>query len=363
MVAVDEVAGWSEALDVLIAGFGSRFSREAGWRRAVRYVRGRLAPLERKTGWHLAEAAGDRSPAAMQDFLTRTRWDAEGVRDDLQAYVIEHLGDDQAVLVLDETGFLKKGTRSVGVKRQYSGTAGRIENCQIGVFLGYASRYGRVLMDRALSLPEEWAHDDDRRRVAGIPDAVTFATKPKLGRAMLEPALAAGVPCAWVTADTVYGGDYALRLWLERQPLGYVLAVTSQQRAPAGFDTVKARAAHFAPGLWQRLSAGDGAKGPRLYDWAYQASPSRRPGWNRGLLVRRSLAEPDKVAYYLTCAPEQTPVADLVRIAGTRWTVETGRWRPVSRTPKMRSGWTSMRCVLGRLGTDISRSPCWPLPS
>ncbi len=323
MVALDEVAGWSEALDELIAGLGSRFYREAGWQRAVRYVRGLLAPLERKNGWHLAQAAGDRSPAAMQDFLTRTRWDAEGVRDDLQAYVIEHLGDERAVLVLDETGFVKKGRRSVGVKRQYSGTAGRIENCQIGVFLGYASRHGRVLMDRALYLPEEWTHDEERRRMAGIPDAVSFATKPKLGRALLERALAAGVPCAWVTADTVYGGDYALRLWLERQPLGYVLAVTSQQRAPAGFDTVKARAARFTADRWHRLSAGDGAKGPRLYEWAYQAAPSLRPGWSRGLLVRRSLTEPDKLAYYLTFAPDETALADLVRIAGTRWTVET----------------------------------------
>jgi SRSO17 transposase len=246
------------------------------------------------------------------------------VRDDLQDYVVEHLGDEAAVLVLDETGFVKKGTYSVGVKRQYSGTAGRIENCQVAVFLGYASCHGRALIDRALYLPVEWATDDERRWKAGVPETVTFATKPKLGRAMLERAVAAGVPCAWVTADSVYGGDYASRLWLERQPIGYVLAVTSKQRAPSGFDTVKERAAAcFGTGDWQRLSAGDGAKGPRLYDWAYREYPSLQPGWNRGLLVRRSIAEPDKLTYYLTFVPEDTPVGTLVSVAGTRWTIES----------------------------------------
>lgn len=321
MTGLAEAAEWSDALEGLVDGLGSFYST-AGRQRALRYLRGLLAPLERKNGWQLAEAAGDISPAAMQDFLARTRWDAEVVRDDLQAYVIERLGDPDGVLVLDETGFLKKGTHSVGVKRQYSGTAGRIENCQIGVFLGYAGRRGRVLVDRALYLPEEWAGDDDRRGAVGVPEAVAFSTKPKLGRAMLERAVAAGLPGRWVAADSVYGGDYALRLWLERQPLGYVLAVTSKQRAPMGFDTVKERAADFAAADWQRLSAGDGAKGPRLYDWAYRSYPSLREGWCRGLLVRRSLAEPDKLTYYLTFAPEGTPAATLVRVAGSRWIIE-----------------------------------------
>jgi SRSO17 transposase len=322
MTTLDEVDGWACALEELVRSLAACFYREAGLRRALSYLRGLLAPLERKNGWQLAEAAGDVSPAAMQDFLTRTRWDADAVRNDLQDYVVEHLGDEAAVLVLDETGFVKKGTYSVGVKRQYSGTAGRIENCQVAVFLGYASCHGRALIDRALYLPEEWATDDERRWKAGVPETVAFATKPKLGRAMLERAVAAGVPCAWVTADSVYGGDYALRLWLERQPIGYVLAVTSKQRAPSGFDTVKKRAAaRFGTGDWQRLSAG--AKGPRLYDWAYREYPSLQPGWNRGLLVRRSIAEPDKLTYYLTFAPEDTPVGTLVSVAGTRWTIES----------------------------------------
>jgi SRSO17 transposase len=323
MTMLIEVDGWAGALEQLVAGLAPRFFREAGWRRALNYLRGLLAPLERKNGWQLAEAAGDISPAAMQDFLTRTRWDADAVRDDLQDYVVEHLGDEKAVLVLDETGFVKKGTHSVGVKRQYSGTAGRIENCQVAVFLGYASRQGRALIDRALYLPEEWTADEERRRVAGVPEDVAFATKPKLGRALLEHAVAAGVPCAWVAADSVYGGDYALRLWLERQPIGYVLAVTSKQRAPSGFDSVKIRTrACFGADDW-RLSAGEGAKGPRLYDWAYKDYPSLQPGWTRGLLVRRSIAEPDKLTYYLTFAPEDTPISTLVSVAGTRWTIES----------------------------------------
>jgi SRSO17 transposase len=322
MTMLVEVEGWAGALERLVAGLASRFCREAGVRRVLSYLRGLLAPLERKNGWQLAEAAGDVSPAAMQDFLSRTRWDAEAVRDDLQDYVVEHLGDEKAVLVVDESGFLKKGTCAVGVKRQYSGTAGRIENCQVAVFLGYASCHGRALIDRALYLPEEGAADDQRRWKAGVPDDVSFATKPKLGRAMVERAVAAGVPCAWVAADSVYGGDYALRLWLERQPLGYVLAVTSKQRAPSGFDSVKIRTTTcFGADDWQRLSAGEGAKG--LYDWAYKEYPSLQSGWNRGLLVRRSIAEPDKLTYYLTFAPDGTPVSTLVSVAGTRWTIES----------------------------------------
>jgi SRSO17 transposase len=324
MMAIGEEERWASALEALVEQLAPRFRRLEARQRALMYLRGLLAPLERKNGWHLAEAAGDRTPDALHDFLGRARWDAEAVRDDLQAYVIEHLGEADGVLVLDETGFLKKGTRSVGVKRQYCGTAGRTENCQVAVFLGYASRRGRALIDRALYLPEEWAADAERRRLAGVPEEVVFATKPKQGRAMLERAVAAGVPCAWVTADSVYGGDYALRLWLERQPIGYVLAVTSKQRAPLGFDTVKQRtAACIGATDWQRLSAGDGAKGPRLYDWAYKSYPALRAGWSRGLLVRRSIAEPDKLTYYLTFAPEGTPVSTLVRIAGARWTVES----------------------------------------
>ncbi len=321
MAAMDEVLGWAGGLDELAERIAPRFVRAEPRRRASAYLKGLLAPLERKNGWQLAEVAGDTTPDAMQDFLARTRWDADAVRDDLRAYVVELLGDAGAVLVLDETGFVKKGSKSAGVQRQYSGTAGRIENCQIGVFLGYASRYGRALIDRTLYLPEVWAEDAGRRAEAGIPDQVRCATKPKLGRAMLARAHAAGMPFAWVTADSVYGADYPLRRWLQDRGLGYVLTVTRAQRL--GFGRVEDLVEEVPANGWHRLSAGDGAKGPRLYDWAYAAYGSdAAPGWEKGLLVRRSITEPEKMTFYLTLAPDGTALADLVRVAGTRWTIE-----------------------------------------
>lgn len=321
MAGMEEVEGWARGLDELAARIGAHFGRVEPRRRVLAYLRGLLAPMKRKNGWQLAEAAGDRTPDGVQDFLSRMRWDADAVRDDLRAYVVEHLGDPGAVLVLDETGFVKKGTKSVGVQRQYSGTAGRIENCQLGVFLGYASRHGRALIDRALYLPESWAEAPERRAEAGVPEDVRFTTKPKLGRAMLARALEAGVPFAWVTADSVYGGDYALRRWLQDRRLGYVLAVTSAQRL--GFARVGAWATAVPAEGWHRLSAGDGAKGPRLYDWAYATYPSDAvPGWAKGLLIRRPIAEPDELTFYLTHAPDTVRLEDLARVAGTRWTIE-----------------------------------------
>ena len=196
MATTEDGSAWADEFGALLGRLGPRFGRVEPRRRAAAYLKGLLAPVERKNGWQLAEVAGDRTPDGVQEFLSRVRWDADAVRDDLRAYVVDHLGDPGAVLVLDETGFLKKGDKSAGVQRQYSGTAGRIENCQIGVFLAYASRYGRTLVDRALYLPESWAADRARRAEAGIPEAIAFATKPKLGLAMLERADAGGVPFA-----------------------------------------------------------------------------------------------------------------------------------------------------------------------
>jgi SRSO17 transposase len=311
---------WAAALEALMARLDARFGRAEPRRRARAYVRGLLAPLERKNGWHLAEAAGDATPDGVQDFLARAHWDADAVRDDLRAYVVEHFGAPDAVFVLDETGFVKKGTKSVGVQRQYSGTAGRIENCQVGVFLAYASRRGYAFLDRALYLPESWAGDPARREEAGVPADVAFTTKPKLGRALLARAVAAGVPGAWVTADTVYGADSTLRRWIEAQGLAYVLAVTSDQRL--ALAPVAEWIADLPAAAWQRLSAGAGAKGPRLYDWAYVPYTGAPAGWRAGLLARRSLTKPDEIAYYLTQAPAATTVPDLVRVAGTRWVIE-----------------------------------------
>ena len=265
-----EVATWAAGWDAVQHRIGPRFARSEQRQRVRRYVEGLLSPVERKNGWQLAEHAGEARPYGMQRLLAGAKWDADAVRDDLRSYVLEYLGDPRAVLVIDETGFLKQGIKSVGVKRQYSGTAGRIENCQIGVFLSYAAAEGHVLLDRELYLPREWADDVARRREAGVPEAVTFATKPQLAQRMLERALGAGVTAAWVTGDTIYGGDRRLRVWLEQHEQPFVLAVTSDEPLWAVLDgrwgqpRADVIAAQIPADAWQRLSAGDGAKGPRF---------------------------------------------------------------------------------------------------
>ena len=324
---VGAVATWAEGLDAVHARVAPRFARAEPRRRALAYLRGLLSPVERKNGWQLAEQAGETTPDGMQHLLARADWDADQVRDDLRAYVVEHLGDEQAVLVIDETGFLKKGTKSVGVQRQYSGTAGRIENCQIGVFLAYASPKGRTFLDRELYLPKEWATDTARREAAAVPATIEFRTKPRLARAMLERALDAGVSAAWVTGDEIYGGDRRLRRWLEERQVPHVLAVKSTEplwtRTTWRQVAAKTLAAAIPDGEWQRLSAGEGAKGPRVYDWArvpIRALPE--PGWDYWLLVRRSVADPTERAYYVCFCPAGTPLAELVRVAGSRWAIE-----------------------------------------
>src|SRR3954454_16259632 len=327
--AVAAVEHWAEGLEALHARVGRRFARAEPRRRALAYLRGLLSPVERQNGWQLADLAGEPTPDGMQHLLARADWDADQVRDDLRAYVVEHLGEEQGVLVVDETGFLKKGTKSVGVQRQYSGTAGRIENCQIGVFLAYASGQGRTFIDRELYLPKEWAAEAARRKGPAVPETVAFRTKPQLARAMLERALAAGVPAQWVTGDEVYGGDVRLRVWLEEQHRPHVLAVKRTESLWSTTTWTQVGAAALADAVpeaaWERLSAGDGAKGPRLYDWArVPIRPLREPGWDYWLLVRRSLTDPTDRAYYVCFCPADTPLAELVRVAGTRWTIEEG---------------------------------------
>jgi SRSO17 transposase len=289
------------------------------------YVRGLLSPAERKNSWQLAEVSGDTTPYAFQHLLRRALWDPEAVRDELRRYVLQHLRDSEAVLVLDETGFLKKGRHSAGVARQYSGTAGRIENCQIGVFLGYASQLGHTLLDRELYLPQEWTDDRHRCRQAGIPEDRPFATKPQLARHMLQRVLTTGVPAKWVTGDSVYGDDRRLRLWLEAQPQAYVLAVSGKEYVWLGWQQrqVKTILAALPEDGWTRLSAGDGSKGPRWYDWRWLllADPVD-PAWRRWLLVRRSVSDPTELRGYVVFAPQDTTLAEVVRVAGTRWVIE-----------------------------------------
>lgn len=323
MMHTKQLRAWQTEFEHANARIADCFMRREPRERARAYLQGLLAPLERKNGWQLAEAAGDRSPDGVQDFLARDRWEADAVREALRDYVVAHLGEPDAVLVLDETGFVKKGAHSAGVQRQYSGTAGRIENCQVGVFLAYASRRGYAFIDRALYLPESWAQDARRRRQAHIPNAVAFHTKPQMGQMMLERTLAAGVPFAWVTADSVYGSASRLRRWIAAAGRSYVLGVLSSQHWSWPRQSAADLAATLPPAAWTRISCGAGAKGPRWYEWAYLTAPPAA-GFVHGLLVRRHPRRRSERAYYLTRAPVGTPLDTVVEIAGRRWTIESG---------------------------------------
>lgn len=283
---------------------------------------GLLAELPRANCWSIAEHAGDASPAGMQHLLSRACWDADGVRDDIRGYVAEHLGDPGAMLVVDETGDVKKGATSAGVQRQYTGTAGRVENCQVAVFLSYAAPGGHALIDRELYLPESWTSDPGRCAAAGIPDATTFATKPELALRMITRALDAGTLAGWVTGDEVYGADPHLRAGIEERQVSYVLAVAKSHRVAtaAGVLRVDALARKLPPRAWQRLSAGAGAKGHRWYDWAWVAIDPGVPG-RRWLLIRRH-RRTRELAYYRCYSPRHVPLTVLAAAAGRRWTVE-----------------------------------------
>jgi SRSO17 transposase len=326
-IEIEEVRAWAAGLEALHARIAGRFARAEPRRRVLAYLRGLLGPVGRKNGWQLAEHAGERTPDGMQRLLATADWDPDLVRDDLRGYVVEHLGDPGAVLVVDETGFLKKGTTSVGVQRQYSGTAGKVDNCQLGVFLAYASGTGRAFIDRELYLPRSWTNDPARCRAARVPEEVGFRTKPQLARVLLERALDAEVPASWVTADEVYGGDPALRRWLEDRGLSHVLAVKGTE--PLETTTQEsATATQVAAGVpveqWVAASAGHGAKGRRLYDWArVELAAPAAAGCQRWLLVRRSRRD-EELAFYVCFGPAETSLLGLVRVAGTRWAIEEG---------------------------------------
>jgi len=323
--AADAHAAWSERFNELFAQVAGDFPNARVRRHGRAYLLGLLSQAERKTSWQLAEFAGDATPDGLQKLLNSAPWGEDACRDAVARYVTREFGDPGAVLAADETGFLKKGRMSAGVARQYTGTAGRVENCQVGVFLAYCAPDGaRALIDRELYLPAQWTGDRQRCRAAGIGDEVAFATKPQLAKAMLARALKAGVPFRWAAGDEVYGASPELREWLESEKKGYVLAVACNatvetQAGPKRADEVTA----LVPGdAWQRISCADGSKGPRLYDWALVATDHQ----DRHLMVRRSLQPGEKgdleLAYYRCYSPGPVTLAELAAVAGARWGIE-----------------------------------------
>jgi SRSO17 transposase len=321
---------WEEEFEKLNQRIAGVYHNEAGQANARKYLSGLLSDAERKNGWQLSEKVGESTPYALQQFLYRGVWSADALRDELRSYVAETLGSEEGVLVVDETGFLKQGKKSCGVKRQYSGTAGRVENCQIGVFLAYASSKGYAMMDRELYLPKEWTEDELRRKESGIPDEVVFQTKPQMALTMIREAHKAGVPFGWVAGDSVYGDVRAIREYCESIGKGYVLCVSGKESLWIGFEPY--RVSELLSNLdadansWRSISCGKGSKGERMYDWQMLAlnSPSY-PGFpeaKRSLLVRKSQTTGEVRAYVCWSAHSAT-IEEYVRIAGVRWTVET----------------------------------------
>jgi SRSO17 transposase len=326
---------WASSLRDVKGRIRPLFQQERTAASAALFLDTLLGPERRKSGWMRAEAAGDRGPWRQQALLDRTRWDADALRDLVHDYALETLADPDAVLVLDETGFLKQGKASCGVGRQYTGSAGKITNCQIGVFAAYVSRHGHAFIDRALYLPKAWTDDPARTAAVHVPPDITFATKPRLALAMIERALAAGVPFRWVAADTVYGcGEIEVRL--RRAGKGYVLGANATDvfhswgDKPLIAGSAKAIAAGLDEHAWQRLSAGEGTKGSRLYDWAYceladldatEYAEGENGLWTRGLLIRRNI-EDGKLAFFSTWCPAGTGIEILVTVEGHRWAVE-----------------------------------------
>jgi SRSO17 transposase len=326
---------WASSLRDVKARIRPLFTQERVASSAGLFLDGLLGDEQRKTGWMRAEAAGDPGPWRQQAILGRGRWDADGLRDIVRDYALETLSDDDAVLVIDETGFLKQGKASCGVARQYTGSAGKITNCQIGVFAAYVSCHGHAFIDRALYLPKAWTEDAARMAAAHVPGKTAFATKPALARAMAGRAIAAGVPFAWVAADSVYGvGE--IEMALRRAGKGYVLGIASNHSVKSWGKAkpIAGTAESVAEGLvaenWKRLSAGDGTKGLRLYDWAYVELADLEAGvygegrsglWTRGLLIRRTIADQD-LAFFSTWAPAGTSIEKLVRVEGCRWAIE-----------------------------------------
>ena len=303
------------------------FASKSGRELAQNYILGLLGPAERKNGWQLAESLGFQTPYSIQQFLYRGSWSADELRDALRRYTVTYMGEPDGVLVVDETGFLKQGKKSCGVMRQYSGTAGKVANCQVGVFLIYATSKGFTFLDRKLYLPKEWIQDGQRCKEAGIPEGTEFQTKPQQALSMLQEAYNVGVPFSWVTADSVYGDYRNIRAWLESQDKYYVLCVSGKEYVWQGFEQVRVSSLleNLPEDIWFTGSAGNGSKGERLYDWGMIALNSPPEGsCRRWLLVRRSLTKAEEIRAYVCYGPSTTPLSKFIEIAGTRWKIETG---------------------------------------
>ena len=327
---------WASSLRDVKARIRPLFGQHRVVASAGQFLDGLLGSEPRKTGWMRAEAAGDSGPWRQQAILGRGRWDADALRDIVCDYALETLADEEAVLIIDETGFLKQGKASCGVSRQYTGSAGKITNCQIGVFASYVSRHGHAFIDRALYLPREWTDDAERLKAAHVPDKVGFATKPQIARRMIARAIAAEVPVSFVAADSVYGTG-EIETMLRKAGKGYVLGVASNHvfRSWSKKQLVGGAAAKIAQDLpksaWQRLSSGEGTRGPRLRDWTYLELADLDAGeynstltgkWTRGLLIRRSIADDDDLAFFSTWCPKGTTMEKLVLVEGHRWAIE-----------------------------------------
>ena len=305
---------------------GKVFASDPGFRTCQKYIKGLLGSAERKNGWQLSEAMGETTPYEIQQFLYRGRFSADEMRDVLREYVGEELGEEEGIMVVDETGFLKQGKKSCGVKRQYSGTAGRIENCQIGVFLTYASQKGHSPIDRRLYIPEEWIEDEERRKEAGVPETAVFQTKPEMALEMIQEATVAGLPYKWVTGDCVYGNFTDIRQWLEKNKKCYVMSLSGKAYVWKGNkqESVGSILKNLPDEGWFEASCGNGSKGQRIYDWVMvEINSGAVEGFERSLLIRRSKSAPDELRAYICFAPVDTPKQKLIETVGTRWTVET----------------------------------------
>jgi len=317
---------FDSAFNKLFIKLGPVFSNDVGYKNAQKYVRGLFGTVGRKNNWQISEYLGESTPYSMQQMLYRGRFSSDAMRDVLRGYVSEEIGEKDGTLVIDETGFLKQGKKSCGVQRQYSGTAGRIENCQIGVFLTYASNKGHCPIDRRLYMPEDWMKDPERRKGAGVPESLEFQTKPQMALEMVQDATVTEVPYIWVTGDCVYGDYTELRSWLEEHKKSYVLSVSG--KAYVWIGTHQERVGDILKDLpatgWFEASCGDGSKGARVYDWLIlEINPGMTMGFKRFLMIRRSKSAPDELRAYICFGSVDEPAQKYIEIAGTRWTVET----------------------------------------